>query len=535
MEDIVAKGWQELDKRAHPIDDKKTHYVRVLYHEGGQYEVQSRQEDGYTGMVTPLRKNRTTDRRWVARQAALMITQDFGMVGVVTETVKDVVRIKFKGAGLGQPDSIRVQAFDVLALTRLKSTRGITSTPVESALLYVTSVQGSESATTQLFSRFPVELNKKVERSQIGYRVVKLGTCWAPLQVRVVDRETKQPIAGVGISICPGGDEKQAKPIGATDPQGRVRSQEIYRNVAFVRLTQPGRNAINIPLPLLDDRFIDCFLAGNELVARRADFEYHLRAWARRVTEAHSYLNGEWASIRDLLRKDKEQEAVRKAKDLSTKLQEDMVALRGDLDTLIGTHAPPAGEGAVTEAKRQQTYIDELAARVEKILELIKDIEDPSPASRKIREARDFEEMGEAAKAIEAYDEALKSDPSRTKIKDYVAGLKKVWNIKAPDLDKARTFIFDTWPEMDPTELDTKEKDLDDAIKALEKHSDNLSALKLFKANVNHREKLNNARSSLNPDTNENDQESAQRIDKILGMLVKYNTRVLEVMERGAK
>jgi tetratricopeptide (TPR) repeat protein len=537
MEDIVSKGWSVLDA-LNRIDDKKTHYVRVLYHEGGEYEIQSRQVDGYTGTVTPLRKARTTDRLWVSRQAALMVTQDFGMAGLVNvaDSVDKVVRVRLKGANLAQPDSIRLQAGEVMGLIKvMKQGDKVSAAPVEGALLYVTSVQGGDNVATQLFSRFPVDIKKKERGKDPEYRVVKLGTRWAPLQLRVVDRETRLPISGVGVSICPGGDfEKGGTPIGATDAQGRVRSKEIYRNLAFVRLTQPGRNPVNLPLPLLDDQFADCMLAGNALAQRNQEFLFVLRGWQRRRTEAFTTLNGGTQELNKLLRKDKEREALDEAKKLLAQVDEDITALRNELDSITNKQAAEVGEQAVAAAKGESIYIDQLNAGKEKLVELIQDLETPSPASRKIREAREFEEKGDAAQAIEAYDAALKLDPSRKKIETYVAGLKKVWNIKAPDLDKARKFIFEAWPALDPNELDEHEKELDDAVKALEKHSDNLSALKLFKVNLEHREKLSTARSSLN-DNNADDQEKAVRIDKIIDIIGKYNRRILELMEKGAK
>jgi tetratricopeptide (TPR) repeat protein len=532
MEDILAKGWGELDK-GHPINDKKTHYVRVLYLDGGQYEIQSRQVDGYTGYVSPLRKARTSDRLWVARKAALMIAQDFGVVGQVVDTVKEVYRVKLKGANLAEPDSVRVQAGDVLAITQMRSFSGgkITSDRVQDALLYVTGVD-KDGATTRLFNRW--ELRPK-DRATIGYRVIKLGTCWAPLKLRIVDRKTREPIPGIPVSVRPGGLESIREiDLGATDPQGRVTSKEmIFRNVAFVQITASGRKS-GIPLPLLHDDYVDFALSGTQEDDRRVEFEVYNRQWQSRVNEVFLFIQAEEARIRDLILKGKEAEALQVARDLLARMNEDLLAVREGLNK-VKDAASRAGPETEAQIKKAPAYIDALAKRIAHHDEQIKDWENPSPASLKIKEGQTHVEAADYERAIAAFREALQRDPSRTRIKTLLEDMEKVWNIKAPDLAKARQFIFEAWPTLEPADMDKYLGELEDALKAIEKHGDNLTAHKLFKANFDHRAKLNASRDALNPDTNEDDRDKAATIDRLVEAINKYNARALEVMERGAK
>jgi tetratricopeptide (TPR) repeat protein len=530
MEDIIANGWGKLDK-LHPVNDQKTHYVRVLYLEGGQYEIQARQVDGYTGLVSPLRKARTSDRLWVARQAALMIAQDFGMVGKVVENVDRVFRVKLKGAKLAEPDSVRVQPGEVLALTRmtrLRDGRVISDRP-EDALLYVIGVQ-KEDATTRLFNRYNNVMGDRRGKMP-DFRVIKLGTRWAPLQLRIVDRKTREPIPGIQVAISSGGE--RVVPIGATDAQGRVRSKDIYRNVAFVQITVAGQVS-SIPLPLLDDQFVDFALAGNQEAERMSDFNIYYNQWQRRVDESfHAFAAGE-TQIRELVLRGSEAEALREAKELYTRANEDLVAIR-DGHSKVKDAAAPAGEQAERKVKEAQKFLDSLGKRLARLDETIKDWENPSPASLKIKEGQVYEESAEPAKAIEAFEAAVKLDPSRTRIKQHLDELKAVWNKKAPDLDKARAFVFDTWHTVEPEDMDKRLGELEEAVKAIEKHGDSLTAYKLWKVNFDHRTKLAASRNSLNPDRNAEDEDRAAFLDRHIEAINKYNARALEIMDQGAK
>src|SRR5262249_5098767 len=82
--EVAAKGLQAgLDGPGKGTSDVKTHFVNVDYVDG-QSEIQARQYDGRPGTATPaVRRERTPDRQFVARTAALLVDRDFGLVGTV--------------------------------------------------------------------------------------------------------------------------------------------------------------------------------------------------------------------------------------------------------------------------------------------------------------------------------------------------------------------------------------------------------------------------------------------------------------------
>ena len=95
-----------------------------------------------------------------------------------------------------------------------------------------------------------------------------------------MDAKTSEPVRGCGVAVSPLGFE-QMKDLGATDAQGRVRSPESFRHVAFVRLSWQGRPRAQVPIPLVDDQPVEFRLTMSEELEIFAQFEYRYRQWAR--------------------------------------------------------------------------------------------------------------------------------------------------------------------------------------------------------------------------------------------------------------
>ena len=79
----------------------KRHFVEVSFADG-RYVVRARQHDGSTGLASPVvRRTWTSDRQFVARAAALLIDQDFGVVGTVVpgKSEGQMVQLALKGGG----------------------------------------------------------------------------------------------------------------------------------------------------------------------------------------------------------------------------------------------------------------------------------------------------------------------------------------------------------------------------------------------------------------------------------------------------
>src|SRR5262249_5372832 len=103
--------------------DVKTHFVLIDY-AAGRYEILARQHDRRTGIWGPTRTDRTSDRAFVARAAALLVERDFGPVGSFDvwprgEQQPQEVRLRLRGAGLGVPLGRWVKEGDVFAVVQV--------------------------------------------------------------------------------------------------------------------------------------------------------------------------------------------------------------------------------------------------------------------------------------------------------------------------------------------------------------------------------------------------------------------------------
>ena len=79
----------------------------LIDYSGVHYEIQARQFDGLTGRPSPVvRRDRTRDREFVAKTAALLIDQDFGLVGTF-DAWPHGGKAERRQAGRGEPQGGR--------------------------------------------------------------------------------------------------------------------------------------------------------------------------------------------------------------------------------------------------------------------------------------------------------------------------------------------------------------------------------------------------------------------------------------------
>ena len=72
---------------------------------GVHYEIQTRQYDGTIGQASPVvRSDHTRDRDFVAKATALLIKQDFGLLGTILsgpDGPEQQVTVELRGGALG--------------------------------------------------------------------------------------------------------------------------------------------------------------------------------------------------------------------------------------------------------------------------------------------------------------------------------------------------------------------------------------------------------------------------------------------------
>ena len=106
------------------LSDEKLHFLFIDFVDG-QYEIQSRQYDGFVGLASPtVRHAQVADRQLVARQASLLIDQDFGLAGTINLPKKgpgDIYEIALKGGGLGAFLGHWLKKGDILAISQISN------------------------------------------------------------------------------------------------------------------------------------------------------------------------------------------------------------------------------------------------------------------------------------------------------------------------------------------------------------------------------------------------------------------------------
>ncbi len=273
----------------------KTHFVLIDY-SGVHYTILARQCDGLTGRPSPVvRRDQTRDRGFVAKTAALLIEQDFGLLGAFDAWPPEdkagedkPVAVNLKGAGLGEPLGRWVKKDDIFALVQMTCVDAAPGTPVDWAVLPVeTPPAGADSTCLcRPFRRYAAQTGS-------GFRCVKLGTVSVPLRLRLLQAFTAErngPLTdALSVQIRRRGFDDVKMTVLQTDSLDSVDTSAdkngVFDNVAFVSVFSVGDvPRARIPVPLLDDQ--PTALAVNVSEDAGAESAFKKKAWERDVAFA---------------------------------------------------------------------------------------------------------------------------------------------------------------------------------------------------------------------------------------------------------
>lgn len=536
MREVAAQGWRALDKPSYPITHEKVHLVRLSYGDG-DYECQGRQVDGDTGLVSVLRRARTSDRLWVARMIALMIAQDFGLTGqVVGNVIGQTVKFRLRAGTLGNGESIQVRADEVFAIAQINRTPTgqVSGFRLPDSIVFATGISttGGE-CTGRLFTKFDTKL--KPERTTVAYRLIKLGTRRAPLNLRVLDTADGKPIAGCEVQVFRGGfptdDGVTRLPVrlGATDNLGRIRSNESFDHVCFAWLVL-GRRVYKLPLPLFDDQPQDVFLQGTEESEKLAEFDYFFRKWERQFGELRSNYEADFnKSFAEPLGRGERDQAVAAAERLAKNLTDEVAELRNELAKL-NELAKGAGPAALARIKQGENGLKAFDVAGQKLKDFVADIRNPSPARQKANEAALAQQNLEIDKALKLYEESLRLEPN-PRLRERVNRLRTAWTIKNPEHQQARDFVLNQWKTSEWAGLDKMLDDAEKAFTTIQKSGDFPTAQLFLRANLDHLKTLSGVVQSLQK-TSEEDQEKAVAIDRIAETIRALNQSLIEMIQK---
>jgi hypothetical protein len=550
LNEVVQNGLKSLGnwRERSPV---KTHFVLIDY-SGVHYTVQARQFDGITGSASPVvRRDRTRDREFVAKAAALLIDQDFGLVGTFDVWPKEdkpgedkPVVVQLKGASLGASLDRWIKKGDVFAVVQMPSDGAGPGTPVTDAVLQVeTPPAGADSTCLcRTFRRYDRPLGGA------GYRCVRLGTISAPLRLRLrqaLPNNRDGPLNdALSVQIRRHGfdneemsrSQKPADSFDAVDTTGD--KDGVFTNVAFLTvISSDGKVRARVPMPILDDQPVVLPVnvsedAGSELVFGKT-------AWERDVTSV-------WQEQNELVREINEgADKTEKRAEFMKKIEAERQRIQSEVDRLSAQQAEvkigPADQDMVKrldQVRKGGAELKEFLAKLKKI-----DEEENDPQKKKwlaqAAQGKQLEAEWELAKAIALYEEMLKTVAPTEKLKnelaEHLVDLHKEWDPKGEAHIAARAFIYDVWPKMDDAGLMEKLPEARKAYEVCKGVKDKAGLIRLFKATEAHAVRMHQELNALKPDINIDDEKQAKIIQDVNKGLVELARDVKAFLDAAGK
>jgi hypothetical protein len=500
LADVLARGLRSLEDWK-DRNDQKTHFVLIDY-TGTHYEIQTRQYDGTIGLPSPVvRMDRTRDRAFVAKAAALLIKQDFGVLGTIQsgpEGAKKQVKIELRGGALGDM-SRWVKKDDVFTLA---PPDGGTQASLKWSLLQVEQAPTADArgvCVCRFFHRY------EVRNSIVGYRCIKLGTIQTPLHIRWVQRQPvrngfkiRPPDSTLSVEIRHFGfdDEKATKLEKQSDANGFMDTASdkdgVFNNVAFVRVSSGlGDSHPQVPIALVDDQLVTIDVPASKDVDSL--FTYRLSLWQGLVADSVQMQADLFNRLKMLGSKGENRSemlaaatsGLKQAKDDRISLLDQRKKLAEEKKDLKTPIEDRRLQDLEQYEKALATFIDEQKKIEEK---------ENDPQRKKwlseITKAKLLENDLEIDKAIEIYERIRKEGYEDADLDKYVEKLHKEWDPRGPEHEEARKFIYRVWPTLDLSRLEDNIPKVQNAFKTCKDVGDSTSIEKLLRGTLGHADRL---------------------------------------------
>ncbi len=537
MEAVIERGWNELDNLPKQINPTKVHLVRLIYSDG-EYEVQSRQVDGDTSFVSPLRKAKTTDRQWITRLAAMQLAQDFGQVGEIVEVNGQTLRIRLRSTGLGVPETIRMTQGEVMAVNSVRRTASnYVASRLPETLAFITNVDAVKGeVTARLYTRLQNALAK--DRQTVGFRTIKLGTRIVPLQLRILDQDNN-PITGYSVSHFPSGYEYGgAEQLGTTDAQGRIVSRDPIYHVAFVRVQIAGVGKLDAPVALIEDQPVVIKISGNSEALKLDDTKFEYDRWMKRYNQVKEAFEVDWATLVSAYeRKGDFATALKNKSVIATKMMESVNDLQKEIERVV--KAAGANKEAQRLAEHAQKTLKTLADSIKEIEEQVSLEVNPTEDRKYLKLANEAEREFDYDEVIKNLKLSLSHKKDQPKVIEKLKALEAIWKTGYRDKEhiEARTFALKVWAnkakplswEEISREIHNAERYLDDLM--LPGRGDYLTALVMINADLKHIKTLNAAAESFG--NKEENQDKVQIVEKAIKELISFDRKARDFVDKA--
>jgi hypothetical protein len=544
LAEVLARGLRSLDGWSQR-DDVKTHFVLIDF-SGVHYEIQARQYDGTVGRASPVvRRDRTRDRDFVAKAAALLLKQDFGVLGTLlsgAEGPQETVKVELRGGALGDL-SRWVQKDDVFALA---PPGGGTPQALRWSLLQVQEPPREDArngtCVCRFFHRYKVD-------NIASYRCIKLGTIQAPLRLRWVQEAPgggSRPLK-VGTTLTVdirrhgfSGEEatKLSHGVKANGALETVRDGDkgLFQNVAFLVVSgAAGPRKPQVPVALVDEEPI--FIEINAAQDTKTLFNINRAAWQSDVYEARLLQVTLFEDLKSLSAKGEARDKIiDKAERGLKRSQSDRASLAERKAELL--KEAPGPLDTTNEDKRLKEIEEDERVLVQFIAQQrnIEKTENDPKMKRwrsEVERAKLLEKDLEFGKALAIYQGIQKEGFQDAGLDKHVKELQELWKTADAEHEDARNFFYRVWPTLDTARL---EENLVQAHKALDKCKsvrDLVSIRKLLKGVEIHADRLRKELEQLSPELILDHEKQARAIKSVSDELIKLGREAQEFLQRN--
>lgn len=535
LEEVRTRSLQAMESWKF-LSNSKIHFVLIDVNRGA-YVMQSRQYDGSVGMASPVvRSAQLSDRQLVAREASLLVAQDFGMVGTIVGQQSDKVTVAFKGAQFLDPSNPWLKKDDVLAVAQIlnQGGSGMRSERVPWTLLQVLEATKDGICQCALYHRFQNPL--AASPGSLGFRCMKLGTTESKLRLRLVD-DKGVPLNAKVVKFGRSGFDDESAEEGNTNANGIVQSKKPFKNIAFVKLLEGSEGIARVPLEVLDDRTVTCPVTMEKGAEQRSMNQLRRTRWLYRILEGVEMMDGLWKEL-PKLGEQSPSKALERAKEGRDSLNRTLGNLAEERAQLIKDGAFDQGMKAILDQADQHiTALQDRKVGLEKYIKEQGDIiESENDPRRKVW--RQMVQQGDARAnqhdydgAIQQYERTIAEGFDNAGLKEKVKNLKAKWTLKDNDHRTAREFIYKSWPSLrDAREISANFKKAQQAFETCKAKDDFLTPQKLLQVNVAHLSKLLDEIKELRPG-NEDDRDVAKTIEKANDQLGKLNKEITDYLK----
>lgn len=489
--------WQQFDDKGFAALDAprdltavKTHFLKVEYKEG-QYQLEARQHDGFTGLSsgyaglgTPVvRKQSVRVPEMAGRTAGILIERDFGLDGTVEPILgkANEVKVIVRGGQLGPIDQF-VKVGDVFAVSEVSATTRkepeLTRTATGKVIASPTGSTTPKILTSKLRAKSLLKVTdvgaEGVLRCEVlglpfptgqsniaAFRCMKLGTINSILSVRLISKDgnsTNKTAGLVSVRATEKGFDTPDDPKDTLElKDGLFRSGRSISNIACVTVSLGPTLRRRIPIPILSSDTVSLPMEIDPKAEEQATFGQAAVATVSRVSDARNAQSACFEATSKLIDKRKNTEALARAKGGYLAAQAAITSIEEELKHLHEISEKLQFGGKTLKSIEQQVEsLKQFNLQLEgyiKTWEVVVAREnDPTLAAKEVNSQELLGRIeillsrGDVDQALTAYDQLVSGSPENADFKAKREKLKTDWAPKSDAHAKARAYLLKTWP-----------------------------------------------------------------------------------------